>query len=212
MQMAPDNARLWSNLGGALYNQGRRDEALQAFERSIAIYPSGAAYSNVGTLRFHKAEYGAAARALEAATKLSPRDYRIWRNLGSAYYWAPGERERAAAAYRAAQDLGAQERRIDARNGRVVIALADCAAMLGDKARSLTLVDEALRLAPDDSEVQYMAGDVYETLGDRNAALRWLDAAFRAGYSRGEIEVSPSFERLRADPRYAKIGQPEGKK
>jgi len=202
MQMAPDNARLWSNLGGALYNQGRRDEALQAFERSIAIYPSGAAYSNVGTLRFHKAEYRAAAPAFEAATKLSPRDYRIWRNLGSAYYWAPGERERAAAAYRTAQDLGEQERRVDAKNGRVVIALADCAAMLGDKARSLTLVDEALRLAPDDSEVQYMAGDVYETLGDRDAALGRLDAAFRAGYQRGEIEVSPSFERLRADPRY----------
>ena len=57
-----------------------------------------------------------------------------------------------------------------------------------------------------------MAVDVYETLGDRNAALRWLDAAFRAGYSRGETEASPSFDRLRADPRYAKIGQPEGKK
>jgi tetratricopeptide (TPR) repeat protein len=212
MQMAPDNARLWSNLGGALYYQGRRGEALAAFERSIAIHPSGSGYSNVGTLRFHKGDYGAAARALEQATKLSPRDYRIWRNLGSAYYWTPGERERAAAAYRTAQDLGEQERRIDARNGLVVIALADCAAMLGDKARALTLADEALRLAPDDSEVQYMAADVYETLGDRNAALRWLDAALREGYSRGEIEVSPSFDRLRADPRYAKIGQPEGKK
>jgi tetratricopeptide (TPR) repeat protein len=212
MQMAPDNARVWSNLGVALHYQGRRGEALAAFERSIAIHPSGNGYSNVGTERFYKGDYGAAARAFEQATKLSPRDYRIWRNLGSAYYWTPGERERAAAAYRTAQDLGGQERRIDARNGLVVIALADCAAMLGDKARALTLVDEALRLAPDDSEVQYSAADVYETLGDRNAALRWLDAAFRAGYSRGETEASPSFDRLRADPRYAKIGQPEGKK
>jgi hypothetical protein len=33
-----------------------------------------------------------------------------------------------------------------------------------------------------------------------------------AGYHRAELEQSPSFERLRADPRYAKIGQPEGKK
>ena len=205
IQIAPDNARSWSNLGGALFLQDRRDDALQAFERSIAIYPTGAAYSNVGTLRFNKAEYGAAARAFEAATKLSPRDYRIWRNLGAAYYWAPGERERAAAAYRTAQGLGEQERRIDATNGRLAIELADCAAMLGDKTTALTLVDEALRLAPGNTQVQYMAADVYETLGDRNAALRWLGTAVRAGHPTGGLERSPSFERLRADPRYRKM-------
>jgi tetratricopeptide (TPR) repeat protein len=205
MQMAPDNARLWSNLGGALYNQGRRGEALAAFDRSIAIHPSGIGYSNVATIRFYKGEYGAAARALEQASTLSPRDYRIWRNLGAAYYWAPGERERAAAAYSKAMELGEQERRIDATNGRLVIELADCAAMLGDKARALTLVDEALRLAPGNSQVQYMAADVYETLRDRDAALRWLGTALRAGYQRAELERSPSFERLRADPRYQKM-------
>ena len=45
--------------------------------------------------------------------------------------------------------------------------------MLGDRARALALTAEAQRLAPKNSEVQYMAADIYETLGDRASALRW---------------------------------------
>ena len=86
-----------------------------------------------------------------------------------------------------------------------MIDMADCAAMLGDKARALALTAEALRLAPKNSEVQYMAADIYETLGDRASALRWLEAALRAGYQRTLLETSPSFAKLRTDPRYTKM-------
>jgi len=171
----------------------------------MSIMPSGVAASNLGTLMFAKGEYASAARALERATSLSPRDYRLWRNLGAAYYWAPGERERAGSAYRSAFDLGQQERLIDPGNGRLVVELADCAAMLGNRAQALALLDEGLRLAPDDSEAQYRAADVYETLGNRDAAFRWLATALRAGRLRTDLERSPSFARLRADPRYAKL-------
>jgi tetratricopeptide (TPR) repeat protein len=77
--------------------------------------------------------------------------------------------------------------------------------MLGDRAKARTLVDEALRLAPGDSEVHYRAADVFETLGNRDAALRWLGEALAAGRLRSDLERSPSFARLRADPRYAKL-------
>jgi tetratricopeptide (TPR) repeat protein len=129
----------------------------------------------------------------------------MWRNLAAAYYWAPGERDRAAAAYRTAADLGGQERRMDATSGRVVVDLADCAAMLGDKPRALELTAEALRLSPTDSETQYTAADVYETLGERELALRWLERALRAGYQRTAVQRSPSFAALRTDSRYAKL-------
>ncbi len=82
--------------------------------------------------------------------------------------------------------------------------MADCATMLGDRARALTLTADALKLAPKNSEVHYMAADIYETLGDRTSALRWLEVALRAGYQRTLLETSPSFANLRADPRYKK--------
>ena len=205
LQLAPESPRLWSGLGGAYYAQRRPADAEEAFTKSMSIYPSGVTASNLGTVKFEKGEYSAAARAFEQATSLSPRDYRLWRNLGSAYFWAPGERGRAASAYRTAMDLGEQERQIDPTNGRTVVELADCAVMLGDRAKARTLVDEALRLAPGDSEVHYRAAGVFETLGNRDAALRWLGEALRAGRLRSDLERSPSFALLRADPRYAKL-------
>jgi serine/threonine-protein kinase len=205
LQLTPESPRLWSSLGATYYAQRRQADAEAAFTRSMSIYPSGVAASNLGTVMFDKGEYSAAARAFEKATSLSPRDFRLWRNLGAAYYWAAGERDRAESAYRTAMDLGGQERQIDPTNGRTVVELADCAVMLGDLAKARTLVDEALRLAPGDSEVHYRAADVFETLGNRDAALRWLGEALRAGRHRSDLERSPSFAHLRADPRYAKL-------
>jgi hypothetical protein len=46
---------------------------------------------------------------------------------------------------------------------------------------------------------------VYEALGDRTSALRWLESALRAGYQRTALEASPSFKLLKTDPRYAKM-------
>ena len=80
--------------------------------------------------------------------------------------------------------------------------------MTGNAAAARALVVEALRLAPGDNTVLKMAADVYETLGDRNEALKWLDLALRGGYPRSEIDRAPSFEKLRQDPRYDGIGRP----
>jgi tetratricopeptide (TPR) repeat protein len=200
-----DNGRLWSSLGGTLFAQGRVKEAEDAFARSLQIYPTGSAASNLGTSLYWRGDYQAAATAFEQATALSPRDYRLWRNLAAAYHSAPGQRDRAPAAYRKAMDLAEEERSIDPNDGRVVIDIADSASMLGEKDKALALAGEALRLAPASSEVQYVAAGVYETLGDRTSALRWLEKALRAGYQRTLLERSPTLESLRADPRYVKM-------
>ena len=39
--------------------------------------------------------YAEAARAYEKATELGGSDYRVWRNLGVSYFWAPGEKAKA---------------------------------------------------------------------------------------------------------------------
>jgi serine/threonine-protein kinase len=198
----PDNARIHASLGGALLARGRVEEALRTLERSLELQPTATAASNLGTLLYQRGDFPAAASAYEHATELSPRDYRMWRNLAAGYDKAPGRRDQAAAAYRKALALAEQERELDPTDGRVVIEMADCAAMLGDKPRALTLTAEALALSPRNSELQYMAADIYETLGDRTRALQCLERALRAGYQRTLLETSPSFASLRADPRY----------
>ena len=90
--------------------------------------------------------------------------------------------------------------------------VADCLSQTGDAARARSTLAESLSLAPGDINVAATAASVYEDLGERQAALRWLDAALRAGYSRAEVEHDPSFKRLCADPRYLKIGRSERQK
>jgi serine/threonine-protein kinase len=207
LELAPDNARLWSNLGGAYYLHGRHADADTAWDKSVALYPTAQALSNLGTARFYNGQYSAAARIYENAIKVSDRDYRVWRNLGAAYYWAPGERGRAAAAYRKAIELVEQERRFAPGDVNLVIELADSLACSGDAARARALVGEAVRMAPETDYVRQLAAGVYETLGDRDAALASLDVAIRNGAPTDQIERDPTFAKLRADPRYGRMLQ-----
>jgi len=203
LELAPDNARVWSNLGAVLYRLDRYKEAEDAWEKSIGFHPTASAVSNLATRRFFQGQYAEAARGFEQATKLAARDYRIWRNLGAAYFWVPGERSRAASTYRAAADLAEKERQLDQNNAPLLADLADCLALLGESGRARALLADALRLEPGNSYVTQMAVGIHEALGERDAALHYLDTALREGYSRDAIEHDPFLAGLRADPRYA---------
>jgi serine/threonine-protein kinase len=201
----PDNARLHSSIGGTLFARGRIEDAQREFERSFEIQQTASAASNMGTLLYRRGDFPAAATWFEKAAELSPQDYRMWRHAGAAYNQAPGQRERAAGAYRKALAIAERELTLDPTDGRVIIDAADCLSMLGDKPRALSLTADALARMPKDPEVQYTAADIYETLGERAAALRHLELALRAGYQRTLLEASPGFANLRADPRYTQL-------
>ena len=207
LAMAPDNARIWSDLGGTYYLEGRKAEAETAFGKSVALYPTSIAVSNLAALQFYRKDYGGAVRTFEQAIKVSDLDYRVWRNLASAYYWAPGQRDRASGAYKRAADLAERERLLDPRSASLLVALADCRAMTRDGVPARALLTDALTLAPADVQVLKMAAGVYETLGDRTEALQWLDMALAGGFPRPEVDNSIEFEALRRDPRYAAIGE-----
>jgi serine/threonine-protein kinase len=205
LTLAPDNAGVWSNLGAARMRQGRPKEAEEALARSIELRPNPSALGNLGALQFSQGRYAAAARTLEQAVALPTRDYRVWRNLAAARYWAPGERDRTAEACRMATELGTEERKIDPHNPRLLVDLADCAAMMGERRAARGLLDEALALEGKDATIARLAAGAYEQIGDRAAALRWLGVAVRGGYPRDQIEKDPWLEALRADPRYGKL-------
>ncbi len=200
---APDNARVWSNLGAHYFLQGRFDEAEQALERANGLYEYGPALSNLATIKFRvRREYSEAARLFERAVKAAPRDYRVWQNLAAAYYWAPGERDRAADAQKNAMTILEEARRVDPDNADLIARLADGYAMLGDADQARTLIVRAVTLAPSNGEVARTAAGVYETLGDRDRALQHVSAALQAGVSPFDFESGPTFAELVKDSRY----------
>ena len=203
--IAPQNARLWSGLGTALYYRGDMTGAKAAYERSTVLFPYPVATANLATIQFYEANYADAARTLEKAARSASRSYRIWRNYAAALYWAPGERGKASAAYKKAAELAEAERKINGRDPLTLVALADCYAMLGDKVRARDLASEGLRIGPVDGPLAQMAAGVYEVIGDRPEAFRWLGEALSKGVPRSEIERDPTFSNLKADPQWAAV-------
>jgi eukaryotic-like serine/threonine-protein kinase len=153
---------------------GRDNEAIRAFERSIALNPTSAALPNLGTIYFRQRRYADAARTFEEATKTRARDYRTWRNLASSYKWVPGSQDKARAAYQRAAELAEEVRQVNPRQPLLLAELADCYAHLNRREEAQSLIAQAEALAPKDGNVFLLSAQLFEELGDRKQALAKL--------------------------------------
>ena len=210
IELTPDNTRGYNNLGVAYFRMGRESDAARMWERSLAIRPTFSAASNLGTHYFGRGQYTEAARAFERAVALAPNDLRLWRNLGAALYWAPGERDRVASRLRKGRDPRRRGTKVNPRQPAVVAQLADAHAMLGAKSEALAAAAAAERLGVPDGETAFVLAGVYEHLGDRVAALSWLRQALDQGYQLDTIERSPTMAELRKDARYKPLAERAG--
>ncbi len=129
IELAPENVRGYTNLGGVFYLQGKYQQAQQLFEKSLAIHPNYVAYVNLGALYFSSGRYADSARMFDHALQLNDKDSRTWHYAASAYNWAPGQRDKARAAYRRAAEMiekqlkiNPREQQADARPGGLLFA------------------------------------------------------------------------------------------
>ena len=81
--------------------------------------------------------------------------------------------------------------------------------MLGEPARARAAAAEGLGIGPVDAGLAAIAAGIYEALGDRTEALRWIGVALKAGQPRVDIERDPTFKTLVTDRRY--VAMTEGK-
>jgi serine/threonine protein kinase/tetratricopeptide (TPR) repeat protein len=210
--LVPDSFVGFANLGNTRIQQGRYSEAIEPFNQSLKIRKTGSGMSNLAIAYFQSRHYIDAAHTLEEATTLDVRNYEIWGNLGDAYYWAPGMRERASAAYRKALELGEEQRRINPRDAHMLSYLAGYFAMLGEKQKAQLRIGEAEKLAPRDPEVLYYAAMVYVQAGDQKKSLDRLERAVAAGYPAATVRDTPNFSVLENDPRFRTLISQENKK
>jgi len=70
-------------LGSVYYGQGRTDEALEYFQRSIAIKPTSEAYYNIGVLYGERGQTRMAIEAYEQAIAIMPANMLAQLNLGA---------------------------------------------------------------------------------------------------------------------------------
>jgi len=205
VSLAPDSFTGYYNLGGVRTLQGRYAEAIPLLQRSLEIRETADATSNLGTAYFQLHRYADSAAAFEQSTRLDPQDYLLWGNLGDAYYWAPGRRAEATAAYGKGIALGEQKLRVNPRDAEVLSSLAMYHAMRGEQKPALDNLDAALRINPKNPGLLFNAGIVYQQLGDTQRALDALEKAVATGISPATLRDTPNFDGLRANPRYLKL-------
>jgi len=205
--LAPDNVRGHSNLGGALLLLGRFAAAIPSLERSITLKPTGYGYSNLATAYFKLRRFSDAVGAYKKAIDQGDEDYATWGNLADAYYWTAGQRAEAPSAYKRAVELAREELLVNPDDPEVLAELAKFHAMLDEAQPALARLEEALSLAPNDVELQFLAAIVYNQLGQTNTALGWLKKALDGGLSPEYVRTTPEFDNVRGEDPFRRLMQ-----
>jgi serine/threonine protein kinase/tetratricopeptide (TPR) repeat protein len=212
VSLAPDSFTGYYNLGGVRVLQGRYADAIPLLERSLSIRPTADAESNLGTAYFQMRRYAESAASFEQATKMDPKNYVFWGNLGDAYYWAPGRRGEAAAAYGTAIQLGTEALRLNPNEAQLLNYLATYYAMRGERKAALDKLAASLRLQPKNGDFLFNAGITYQQLGDTKRALDALEKAVSFGISPEMLQDTPNFDNLKDNPRFAGLIRSSPKK
>lgn len=202
VSLAPDSFTGYCNLGAVCILQGKYAEAVPILRRSLSIRPTADALSDLGTAHFQMRQYGESAADFEQAVKLDEKNYVMWGNLGDAYYWAPGKRSEAAAAYGTAISLGESNLRLNPKDAQLLGYLAEYHAMRGEQKLALERLQASLRLQPNSPDMLLNAAIVYQQLGETNRALDALQKAVALGISPEILRDTPNFDVLGNNPRF----------
>ena len=203
-ELLPDSSRGFANLGAALQSAGRYDEAMSAYQRSLQIAPNAVAWSNYGGCQFSLGQYAASCTSFEKATQLMPNDFTLWMNLGDAYRWTPGQKEKANAAYARAIDAARATLKINPASAIAHAVAASALAKSGHPTEAKHEIDEALKLDPTNANVLYQAAVISTIRSERDSALMWTRRAVSAGYPPADASRDPELSSLRKDPAFLK--------
>ncbi len=205
ISLTPKNYKVYRNLGGIYSLRERYGEAQKMLEKSIGIKPNYGAYSNLGALFFIREEYRKAARMFEKALEQNDRYYRIWGNLGVCYKMLSGGSLRAEKAFRKAIELAEAGLRVNPKDTKALIGLANYHANLQEFQPAEQYLKQALNSAPDDLQLQFRSAEIYMLMNKPEIALSYLEKVLARGYSQKLVRQSDVFRKLLNDPRFENL-------
>ena len=207
--LVPFNARGRAILAVPFIYLGRYDEAIEQLRASIGIEPSREAYVNWGMTLYRMRRFEEAAATIELGRALGPADHLVIASLARAHYWNDHARSLqlyADAILLAERELQAATPRL--RKSDLQVALADYCAKVGRPGDARAHLAQA-GLSPDARPTEphqlFFAALVYHQLGDRAAALAWLERAVYWGVPAAELRAWIDLDGLRADPDFQRL-------
>ena len=207
--IAPDNFNAYTNVAGIQTYSGDFAGAVATLEKSLTIRKTSEAYSDLASAYFMLRNFDAAIAANQQAIDLDGGSYTIWGNLGDAYYYG-GHREEAAQAYEKASELATKNLNVNPHDAETLVSMAGYQAMLKQREPALLYAGRALESAPNDPEIQFSVAQIYNQLGEKKEALRWLKKSLNAGFSPVLAEHTASLDNLRGDRDFQALLSPHG--
>jgi serine/threonine protein kinase/tetratricopeptide (TPR) repeat protein len=194
-QLAPENYLGYSNLAAMDTALGNYQDAIVALGKTAALSPSWDVYANL-CYTYYLMHHFTDAVAVSEEVKPPDRKWQNWGNLADALYWTRGRQSDANEAYRKAIALAQAEVDVNPQDGETMAYIADYYAMLGDRNAAYANLRNALKVAPEDSEVWFRAALVHNHFGETKEALSFLKRAGDAHYSRAIIRDTPDLQEL----------------
>lgn len=179
IKASPDNAEGQHYLGLALVQSGKGEEGLEALKRACELAPDNAMFrANLGKAALKLNDLETARAAFDQATQIAPNDFESWNNLAGLYRQA-GALDDALTAYETAlqlkrhpaiafnlglvaKDLGRRDRartafqdvlQMQPRDVQARMQLTALASEDGDFDGASAVLDEAMRIAPDNPRI-----------------------------------------------------------
>jgi eukaryotic-like serine/threonine-protein kinase len=183
VELTPDNAEGYLNLGAAQSGQQDWNGAEKAWLRALELDPKQqAALANLGLLYLdHRRQIPKAIEMYRRALNLNQRSYQSWGVLGRAYA-RDGQTDKAQEAFRKALELIDGELLITPMSESLTSLLAFYRALLGRKDFAAA-AERALQIAPDRGQTLLRAAEAYAISGDRRRATELLEKALARGVS-----------------------------
>ena len=170
------------------------------------MQPNYAAYTNLGALYYRERRWAESVAMTRKALEINGNDWHAWSNLGIAYEWMNRKNEADEAARNELARLEEIAKvRADDAEVQVELGLLYSKGKLREKA--VPLIEAALARAPDDPNVLASAGEAYENLGDRIAALELVKKALARGWTLAQLENDPGQRNLLLDSRFREIAR-----
>ncbi len=177
IELKPDYATAFSNMGIAFSDKGDKDKALECYQKAIELKPDYAdAFNNMGTAFSYKGDKDKAIEYYQKAIELKPDDATAFDNMGIAFS-DKGDNDKAIECYQKAIELRPDYATAFSNMG---IAFSD----KGDKEKAIECYQKAIKLKPDYATAFNNMGIAFSDKGDKDKAIECYQKA---------IELKPDY-------------------
>ena len=173
-----DAAMVWVNKGNAFYNQGKYEDAVEAYDEAIKLDTENTyAWLDKGLALHELNRYYEAIEAYEEVIKLEPENSAAWNNKANDLSELD-EDDEALMAYEKAIKLDPNDALVWTNKGLVLLEQ-------GKYSKALEAFNKAIRLDPENAKAWKGKGDALNELGRYDESIEAYDKAIRFDPNRG---------------------------